>query len=115
MGAIPPGKQFNTFGNDSYIGNLGLCGFPLTKTCGNEEAQQPSPSVNDDEEDTNGFDWKYVFMGYGSGLVIGISVGYMFFSDERLACLMRKVGGERWLKLLKTRKRNGDFSRRRRN
>ncbi|KAF3443273.1 hypothetical protein FNV43_RR12955 [Rhamnella rubrinervis] len=116
VGAIPHGKQFNTFGNDSYTGNLGLCGFPLTKTCGNDEAQQPSPSVNDDDEEpTNGFDWKYVFIGYASGLVIGISVGYMFFSDDRLACFMRKVGGERWLKLLKTRRRNGGFNRRRRN
>ncbi|KAF3434323.1 hypothetical protein FNV43_RR25426 [Rhamnella rubrinervis] len=115
-GAIPSGNQFDTFRNDSYIGNLGLCGFPLTKTCGDDEAQQPSPSANDDEEATNGFQWKYVYMGYGSGLVIGISVGYMFFSDERLACLMRKVGGDRWVKLLKKRKRpNGGFSRRRRN
>ncbi|KAF3434348.1 hypothetical protein FNV43_RR25451 [Rhamnella rubrinervis] len=99
-GAIPSGNQFDTFRNDSYIGNLGLCGFPLTKTCGDDEAQQPSPSANDDEEATNGFQWKYVYMGYGSGLVIGMSVGYMFYSDERLTCLMRKVGGGRWLKLL---------------
>ncbi|KAF3434343.1 hypothetical protein FNV43_RR25446 [Rhamnella rubrinervis] len=116
VGAIPHSNQFNTFDNNSYIGNLGLCGFPLTKTCGNDEAQPPSASVNDHQEDTNGFDWKYVFMGYVSGLVIEISVGYMFFSDKRLACLMRKVGGERWLKLLKRRKRmNGRFRKRRRN
>ncbi|KAF3434328.1 hypothetical protein FNV43_RR25431 [Rhamnella rubrinervis] len=116
VGAIPSGNQFNTFGKDSYIGNLGLCGVPLTKTCGDDEAQQLPPTADDDEEAANGFQWKYVYMGFGSGLVIGISVGYMFFSDERITCLMRKVGGERWLKLLNRRKRpNGDFSRRRRN
>ncbi|KAF3433854.1 hypothetical protein FNV43_RR24957 [Rhamnella rubrinervis] len=110
VGVIPRGKQFDTFGNDSYVGNLGLGGLPLTKTCGRDKAQQPSPAVNDDEEQaTNGFDWKYVFMGYGSGLVIGISVGYMFFSEKRLACFMRKVGGEPWLKLLKRRKSNARF------
>ncbi|KAF3434344.1 hypothetical protein FNV43_RR25447 [Rhamnella rubrinervis] len=42
VGAIPHSNQFNTFDNNSYIGNLGLCGFPLTKTCGNDEAQPPS-------------------------------------------------------------------------
>ncbi|KAF3434331.1 hypothetical protein FNV43_RR25434 [Rhamnella rubrinervis] len=92
-GTIPDGNQFNTFGNDLYIGNLGLYGFPLMKTCWDDEAQPPSPSANDDEEAPNGFHWKYVYMGYGSGLVIGISVGYMFFSDERLAYLTKKVGG----------------------
>ncbi|KAF3434350.1 hypothetical protein FNV43_RR25453 [Rhamnella rubrinervis] len=115
VGAIPHGKQFYSFEIDSYIGNLGLCGFPLTKTCGNGEAQPPSASVSDHQEDTNGFDWKYVFMGYASGLVIGISVGYMFLTDKRLACLIRKVGGERWVKSITRRKRpNGGFRNRRR-
>lgn len=30
-GHIPRGKQFNTFKNNSYIGNLGLSGDPLSK------------------------------------------------------------------------------------
>ncbi|KAE8685447.1 Alpha/beta-Hydrolases superfamily protein [Hibiscus syriacus] len=33
-GPIPQGAQFNTFNNDSYEGNSGLCGYPLSK-CGN--------------------------------------------------------------------------------
>lgn len=37
-GPIPQGPQFNTIQEDSYIGNLGLCGFSLTKKCGNDEA-----------------------------------------------------------------------------
>ncbi|GKV38441.1 hypothetical protein SLEP1_g46354 [Rubroshorea leprosula] len=33
VGHIPQGSQFNTFGNGSYEGNLGLCGIPLSKSC----------------------------------------------------------------------------------
>ncbi|WOG87281.1 hypothetical protein DCAR_0206504 [Daucus carota subsp. sativus] len=32
-GHIPQGYQFNTFENDSYVGNLGLCGNPLSREC----------------------------------------------------------------------------------
>ncbi|KAB2086142.1 hypothetical protein ES319_A04G008000v1, partial [Gossypium barbadense] len=32
-GQITQGKQFNTFGNDSYEGNKGLCGFSVSKGC----------------------------------------------------------------------------------
>ncbi|XP_058182930.1 receptor-like protein 9DC3 [Rhododendron vialii] len=33
VGFIPQGKQFNTFENNSYVGNLGLCELPLSKKC----------------------------------------------------------------------------------
>ena len=45
VGHIPLGKQFNTFDNDSYIENFGLCGFPLSRTCNNHESKQPPPST----------------------------------------------------------------------
>ncbi|KAK9199306.1 hypothetical protein WN944_014495 [Citrus x changshan-huyou] len=35
-GRIPRGNQFNTFENDSYIGNIRLCGEPWTVTCIND-------------------------------------------------------------------------------
>ncbi|XP_016648431.1 PREDICTED: receptor-like protein 12 [Prunus mume] len=41
VGPIPHGKQFDTFENDSYSGNTGLCGLPLSKTC---IAHQSPPS-----------------------------------------------------------------------
>ncbi|KAG8484964.1 hypothetical protein CXB51_021496 [Gossypium anomalum] len=33
VGPIPHGNQFNTFDNDSYSSNIGLCGPPLSKQC----------------------------------------------------------------------------------
>ncbi|GKC91443.1 receptor-like protein 12, partial [Tanacetum coccineum] len=32
-GRIPTGNQFQTFGDNSYVGNKDLCGFPLTRNC----------------------------------------------------------------------------------
>ncbi|MBA0795285.1 hypothetical protein Gohar_006161, partial [Gossypium harknessii] len=46
VGPIPHGNQFDTFDNDSYNGNLGLCGLPLSKQCVNHVgAKPPSPLV----------------------------------------------------------------------
>ncbi|GKV14921.1 hypothetical protein SLEP1_g25722 [Rubroshorea leprosula] len=59
-GDIPQGKQFNTFSNTSYIGNSGLCGFPLTKKCHNEEELGAPQSKFDEEDDFAAlFEWKF--------------------------------------------------------
>ncbi|XP_071722163.1 receptor-like protein 6 [Rutidosis leptorrhynchoides] len=71
-GPIPQVNQFHTFENDSYERNLGLCGVPLTKKCGNPiETPLAPPSGAFAEE----IDWKIVLMGFGSGLVIGVVMG----------------------------------------
>ncbi|MCH98435.1 receptor-like protein kinase, partial [Trifolium medium] len=64
IGEIPQGKQFNTFSNDSYTGNTGLCGFPLSKKCGPEQHSPPSAS-NFRSEEKFEFGWKPVAIGYG--------------------------------------------------
>lgn len=48
-GPIPPGPQFNTFKNTSYEGNEGLCGVPLSRTCGSLTASSPPYSSNQNE------------------------------------------------------------------
>ncbi|XP_021275540.1 receptor-like protein 12 [Herrania umbratica] len=52
-GPTPQGKQFSTFENSSYEGNLALCDFPLSKPCYNDGRKRSSPSflkeVNDSE------------------------------------------------------------------
>jgi len=102
FGHIPQGKQFNTFMNDSYYGNLGLCGFPMTKACGNDEGQQPSPSSTiqeDDFEFENGFHWKVVLLGYGCGFMFGLGLGYLVFSSGKPKWLVNIVYGGRHNKL----------------
>ncbi|XVF78271.1 hypothetical protein PTKIN_Ptkin14bG0118200 [Pterospermum kingtungense] len=88
VGPIPHGNQFGTFDNDSYSGNLGLCGFPLTKQCGNKP---PAPKFKEYEGFGIAFIWKLAMMGYGCGLVLGLSTGYIVFTTGRPWWFVRMV------------------------
>ncbi|MED6159820.1 hypothetical protein PIB30_045699 [Stylosanthes scabra] len=90
-GMIPTGKQFNTFQNDSYIGNPMLCGFPLSKSCGNDDEE--SPSVSDQEEESGLFGWKAVAVGYGCGVVFGMILGRLFIKTAKPLWLARLLCG----------------------
>ncbi|KAJ0650963.1 putative leucine-rich repeat domain superfamily [Helianthus annuus] len=77
-GPIPHGKQFDTFSNNSYMGNQALCGFPLSKKCGDSEASKPpKASFEEDTESDfpNGIDWVVILIGVVTGLVIGLVYG----------------------------------------
>ncbi|KAK9016606.1 hypothetical protein V6N11_079101 [Hibiscus sabdariffa] len=79
-GPIPESKQFDTFTNDSYIGNLGLCGLPLSKRCDNDEETPAKLDRYDDDE----INWKFsILMGYGCGLILGVSIGYIVYTTEK--------------------------------
>ncbi|KAL7221031.1 hypothetical protein ACSBR1_023063 [Camellia fascicularis] len=106
VGRIPQGRQFNTFENDSYNGNLALCGFPLSKIC---EEQQPlplSPTLQHDENSDweGGFNWKVVVMGYGCGFVFGMVMGYLMFVTRSPECLMKIVEGKQYKKVKRSMK-----------
>ncbi|XP_022721743.1 receptor-like protein 12 [Durio zibethinus] len=80
-GSIPESYQFNTFSSDSYKGNPRLCGPPLTRKC-NEVGLGMPPSKEDGDSWVEGIsDWKIVLIGYGCGLVIGLSVGYTVLNE----------------------------------
>ena len=85
---IPRGNRFETSGNDSYNGNSGLYGFPLSKKCIVGETLELSKEA--DAEFESGFDWKITLMGYGYGLVIGYS----------LECLVFLTGKPKWLTMM---------------
>ncbi|GKV33116.1 hypothetical protein SLEP1_g41659 [Rubroshorea leprosula] len=89
VGHIPEGKQFSTFSNDSYIGNSGLCGFPLTKKC--EEPRPPSSQFEEEDDSTAIFEWKFALAGYGCGLVLGLSMGYIAFTTGKPWWVVKKV------------------------
>ncbi|XP_015161429.1 receptor-like protein 12 [Solanum tuberosum] len=94
VGCIPKGKQFDTFKNSSYQGNDGLRGLPLSKDCGGNEGvpQATTPNGLDQEEeegDSSIISWQAVFMGYGCGLVIGLSIIYIMLSTQYPAWFSR--------------------------
>uniref|UniRef100_A0A2N9EIC9 Leucine-rich repeat-containing N-terminal plant-type domain-containing protein n=1 Tax=Fagus sylvatica TaxID=28930 RepID=A0A2N9EIC9_FAGSY len=78
-GSIPQGKQFDTFENSSFVGNLGLCGNPLSKKCWVSDSSPTSPLISNQSQDSTGslfeFGWKIVLVGYGFGLLVGVIIG----------------------------------------
>ncbi|XP_059283207.1 receptor-like protein EIX1 isoform X1 [Lycium ferocissimum] len=61
-GRIPLGEQLLTFNNRSYIGNPGLCGYPLSEACFVEELPRDQMLSDEDGFITAGF---YISMGIG--------------------------------------------------
>ncbi|CAL5328079.1 unnamed protein product [Camellia sinensis] len=94
IGPIPQGNQFDTFLNDSYIGNLALCGPPLLNTC-NPRTPQPPPLMFQQEDNTSsGFNWEVILPGYICGLVWGLVMGYLMFSRGKPQLLVRIIEGK---------------------
>ncbi|XP_027333331.1 receptor-like protein 6 [Abrus precatorius] len=89
-GIIPTGRQFDTFGNDSYEGNQMLCGIPLSRSCNKDENLPPSSTSHHEE---SGFGWKAVAVGYAFGVVLGILLGCNVFLTGKPQCLARFAEG----------------------
>ncbi|KAL7168234.1 hypothetical protein ACSBR2_038632 [Camellia fascicularis] len=101
-GRIPRGKQFDTFGNDSYVGNLGLCGFPLSKECENNSQQVQPGGLLQQEDYSNfvsGFTWEAVVMGYACGMPLGLVIGFLMFLTGKPKLFVRIVEGKKHKKV----------------
>ncbi|XP_017632802.2 receptor-like protein 33 [Gossypium arboreum] len=81
-GSIPQGNQFSTFLNDSYRGNPKLCGQPLSKKCNEDRLPVPPPPGEEEQSWLYAMStWKIVLIGYGSGLVAGLCIGYTVLNE----------------------------------
>ena len=70
----------------------------MSKQCSTDASPLPPPSIFQEDNDSmfaSGFGWKAVLIGYGCGLVFGITVGYVAFKTEKPHWLVRFVEGER--------------------
>ncbi|KAG4150203.1 hypothetical protein ERO13_D05G381400v2 [Gossypium hirsutum] len=113
-GQIPQGKQFNTFGNDSYEGNKGLCGFPVSKGCNIIEPAPPNVLEKDGSKSNIAFGWKVVLIGYGCGVVFGMFVGYVVFQTGKPKWLVNLVENQHEKRRRRKSKKGNRSSRRRR-
>ncbi|XP_059289434.1 receptor-like protein 9DC1, partial [Lycium ferocissimum] len=95
VGCIPKGNQFDTFENSSYQGNDGLRGFPLSKACGGDDGVPQGTTLFELDQGEGGdsvmISWQAVLMGYGCGLIIGLSVIYIMLSTQNPAWFSRMV------------------------
>ncbi|KAJ8528160.1 hypothetical protein K7X08_021852 [Anisodus acutangulus] len=108
-GPIPQGPQFNTFSNDSYGGNLGLCGPPLSKECRTSDPSHvPQPLESDEEDDSyfaSGFTWESVVIGYSCGLVVGTVMWSLMFKARKPKWLVEFLEGAFPKKMRRAQKR----------
>ena len=87
-GPIPQKGQFSTFNKDSYLGNFALCGLPLTNNC-THTVSPPQEGGTGDNDAYDEPDWEVILMGYGCGLICGLSTGYVVFTFRKPQWFMR--------------------------
>ncbi|KAF7046375.1 hypothetical protein CFC21_055405 [Triticum aestivum] len=68
-GKIPTGNQFHTFDASDYIGNIGLCGYPLTNNCTGNSSSGPTHADHGDGSDDISF-----YLGLAVGYILGLWV-----------------------------------------
>ena len=73
-GKIPQGQQFLTFTNSSFLGNIGLCGLPLSAKCEDTMATPPSTFSCFGLDGVGEIDLEFMWMGFGIGVVFGFGV-----------------------------------------
>ncbi|OMO92537.1 hypothetical protein COLO4_17520 [Corchorus olitorius] len=113
FGPIPQGKQFNTFENNSYEGNFGLCGFPLSKACNESNKMQKPITPLSRKQSPIEFGWKVVMMGYCSGIIFGLSGGFVVFQTGKPKWIVNLVEGKRFQKSSRKKKACRRFERKR--
>lgn len=66
-GSIPAGRQLQTFTETSYLGNTGLCGFPLNTSC-NSNGSEPNSFLLPNNK-SSAAHWQFIFI-FGLGVIV---------------------------------------------
>ncbi|PIN21788.1 Leucine-rich repeat protein [Handroanthus impetiginosus] len=72
-GKIPTITQLLTFNESSYMGNPGLCGLPLNKSCPEDESHQDlnNNATSSEKNEDDGFINEGFYISLGLGFIVG--------------------------------------------
>ncbi|XP_010546699.1 PREDICTED: receptor-like protein 12 [Tarenaya hassleriana] len=90
-GPIPQGTQFQRQPNSSFERNLGLCGLPLSQSCGeaNTSTSQQNDLAERDAEEEEVLSWVAVAIGLACGLLFGLTFGQIYSLPRMWEGLMK--------------------------
>lgn len=79
VGSIPKTAQFQTQSASSFEENLGLCGLPLDKNCGDVDTKNSKePEAEEEEEEEDGvLSSNAASIGLAPGFILGLTMGYI--------------------------------------
>lgn len=109
-GRIPTGNQLQVIEDPSiYVGNKGLCGVPILKSCDGDAAVPPVHSTGDSDEDGDDSFFPWFYAGIGPGVLVGflIVVGTLHFVKSCRYLLFDLVESVVTTACIKTRSRRG--------
>ncbi|CAA7058667.1 unnamed protein product [Microthlaspi erraticum] len=82
VGLIPQGTQFQTQDASSFEDNLGLCGRPLSKMCGDRDTEESQEPESEEEEDEGALNWTAAAIGLALGVIFGLTVGHIVITQK---------------------------------
>ncbi|XP_027337243.1 receptor-like protein 7 [Abrus precatorius] len=77
VGKIPTGTQIQSFEANSFLGNEGLCGPPLTQNCTNERGQGLSPPISETSHSHAGTSINWNFLSAELGCMFGLGLFFL--------------------------------------
>ncbi|KAH6837549.1 hypothetical protein C2S53_009856 [Perilla frutescens var. hirtella] len=91
-GRIPQGSQLQTFPESSFIGNDGLCGFPLNRTCDERGTTAALPQGEEEREEEENAE-REIYVSAALGFVVGVVFifGPLLFCKRWRRCYNRIV------------------------
>ena len=85
-GVIPFIGQITTFDASAFNGNPGLCGAPLVTKCEGENQDQGQSTIDQEEENDNGFIDEWFYLSVGLGFAVGILFPFFILAFKRSWC-----------------------------
>ncbi|XP_050227576.1 receptor-like protein 7 [Mercurialis annua] len=83
FGIIPTSTQLQSFSEDSFEGNNGLCGPPLQTKCSDTP---PARKTEFQRNTENEFDWRFIVPGLGFGAGAALAVAPLLFWKKANEC-----------------------------